>query len=240
GAASQSDTIGATLAALDSVKVTDGSGNPVSGVAVTWAAGSGGTLTPTFGTTNALGIATATRVLGTIAGSFADTAKATGLTGSPITFTATTNAGHATTIVLNSGDAQTDTVGATLAATYSVLVTDRGGNPVSGTTVTWGVSGGGSITPSSISGANGLATATRVLGTVAGSQGATATAAGLTGSPVLFSATATHGAATAMAEVAGTNGQSGTVGTAIGTLPAMKVTDQFGNVVPGVTVTFAL
>src|SRR6185437_15757000 len=162
-------------------------------------------------TTNALGISTATRVLGTIAGSFADTAKATGLTGSPITFTATTNAGHATTIVLNSGDAQTDT------------------------TVTWGVSGGGSITPSSISGANGLATATRVLGTVAGSQGATATAAGLTGSPVLFSATATHGAATAMAEVAGTNGQSGTVGTAIGTLPAMKVTDQFGNVVPGVT-----
>src|SRR6185437_2861722 len=240
GAASQSDTIGATLAALDSVKVTDGSGNPVSGVAVTWVAGSGGTLTPTSGITNALGIATATRVLGTLAGSFTDTAKATGLTGSPITFTATTNAGHATTIVLNSGDAQTDTVGATLAATYSVLVTDRGGNPVSGTTVTWGVSGGGSITPSSISGANGLATATRVLGTVAGSQGATATAAGLTGSPVLFSATATHGAATAMAEVAGTNGQSGTVGTAIGTLPAMKVTDQFGNVVPGVTVTFAL
>src|SRR6185437_4957015 len=142
GAASQSDTIGATLAALDSVKVTDGSGNPVSGVAVTWVAGSGGTLTPTSGITNALGIATATRVLGTLAGSFTDTAKATGLTGSPITFTATTNAGHATTIVLNSGDAQTDTVGATLAATYSVLVTDRGGNPVSGTTVTWGVSGG--------------------------------------------------------------------------------------------------
>ncbi len=240
GAASQSDTIGATLAALDSVKVTDGSGNPVSGVTVTWAAGGAGTLTPTSGTTNASGIATATRVLGSTAGVVADTAKAAGLTGSPITFTVTTNAGHATTIGLNGGDAQTDTVGATLATAYSVLVTDRGGNPVSGTTVTWGVSGGGSITPSSISGVNGLATATRVLGTVTGTQGATATAAGLSGSPVPFSATATAGHATTMTEVAGTNGQSGTVGTAIGTPPAMKVTDQFGNVVPGVTVTFAL
>jgi len=240
GAASQSDTIGATLAALDSVKVTDGSGNPVSGVAVTWAAGGAGTLTPTLGTTNASGIATATRVLGNTAGVVADTAKAAGLIGSPVTFTVTTNAGHATTIALNGGDAQTDTVGATLATAYAVLVTDRGGNPVSGTTVTWGVSGGGSITPSSLSGVNGIASATRVLGTVAGGQGASATAAGLTGSPVPFTATATHGNATTMAEVGGTNGQTATVGTGVSPLPAMKVTDQFSNPVPGVTVTYAL
>src|SRR5262249_30407098 len=91
GAASQSDTLGATLAALDSVKVTDTFGNPVAGTTVTWVIGGTGTLTPTSPTTNAQGIATATRVLGTTAGAVTDTAKAVGLTGSPVTFGVTTN-----------------------------------------------------------------------------------------------------------------------------------------------------
>ncbi|HTY06289.1 MAG TPA: Ig-like domain-containing protein [Gemmatimonadales bacterium] len=240
GLAAQSDTIGATLGVLDSVKVTDTFGNPISGVTVTWAAGGAGSLTPTGSTTNAQGIATATRVLGSAAGVVTDTAKAAGLVGSPVTFTTTTNAGHAANIALNGGDAQTDTAAATLPTAYTVLITDRAGNAVSGTTVTWGVSGGGSITPSSISGVNGLATATRVLGTTAGPQGATATAAGLTGSPVPFSATATSGAAKTISIVAGTNGQTATISTAVGSAPAAKVVDQFGNPVLGQAVTFAL
>ena len=240
GPAAQSDTIGATLGVLDSVKVTDTFGNPISGVTVTWAAGGAGSLTPTAPTTNAQGIATATRVLGNGAAVVTDTAKATGLTGSPVTFTVTTNPGHAATIALNGGDAQTDTAAATLPTAYTVLITDRVGNVVSGTTVTWGVTGGGSITPSSISGVNGVATATRVLGTTAGAQGATATAAGLTGSPISFSATATAGAAKAISVVAGSNGQTATISTAVGSPPSAKVVDQFGNAVTGTTVTFAL
>src|SRR5439155_25185134 len=85
--------------------------------------------------------------------------------------------------------------GATLPTPYTVLVTDRAGNPVSGIAVAWAVTGGGSITPSSVTGTNGIASATRVLRPTAGPQGATAAVPGLTGSPVPFAATARAGGA---------------------------------------------
>jgi len=237
--ASQSDTIGAT-AGTDSVLVTDQLGNPVSGVTVTWGIGGAGSLTPFSGSTNASGIAKATRILGTTPGTVTDSALATGLTGSPVTFTVTTSAGHGATLVKGAGDTQTDTVGATLPIAYSDTVKDRAGNPVSGVTVTWGVAGGGSITPSSLTGANGVATATRILGTAAGSQTATGTVAGLAGSPTNFSSTATHGNAKNMGIVAGTNNQAAPISTAVAPPPAVKVTDQFGNAVSGVAITFAV
>ncbi|MBI1967348.1 MAG: Ig-like domain-containing protein, partial [Gemmatimonadetes bacterium] len=168
------------------------------------------------------------------------TATVSGLTGSPVSFTATATAGTATTIALSGGDVQTDTVGATLATPYTVLVTDGFGNPKSGITVTWAVTGGGgSITPSSATNASGIASATRVLGTTAGTQTATATVSGLTGSPVSFTATATAGAAQTIAINAG-DGQSATVNTAVAIPPSVIVTDAFGNPVSGVSVTFAV
>ena len=136
------------------------------------------------------------------------------------------------------GNAQTDTVKATLAA-YAVRVADQYGNGVPATTVTWGASGGGSITPTSPTNSAGIATATRVLGTVAGPQGATATVSGLIGSPVSFSATATHGAAATILKFAG-DGQSATAGSTVANAPTAKVVDQFGNAVSAVNVTFAV
>ena len=95
---------------------------------------------------------------------------------------------------LAGGDAQTDTVGATLGTPYAVLIVDTNANPVAGVPVTWTVTGGGgSVTSSSVTGSDGIATATRILGTVAGLQSATASVGGLTGSPVAFAATATVG-----------------------------------------------
>jgi len=236
----QTDTIGATLATPYTVLVTDRSGNPVSGTTVTWAVtGGGGSITPSS-VTNASGVATATRVLGTAPGSATATASVTGLTGSPVTFTATATTGHAATIALNAGNAQTDTIGATLATAYAVLVTDRSGNPVSGTTVTWAVTGGGgSITPSSVTSVSGIATASRVLGTTAGSATASATVAGLSGSPVAFTATVTAGHATTIALNAG-NAQTDTIGATLATAYAVLVTDRGGNPVSGTTVTWAV
>src|SRR5439155_16063187 len=157
GGNNQTDTIGATLATPYSVKVTDVHNNPVANVVVTWTA-AGGTIDATS-TTDALGIATATRVLGLTAGTQTASATVTGLAGSPVSFTATATHGNATTIALNGGNAQTDTIGATLAP-YTVLVTDRAANPVNGITVTWAVAGGGAITPSSATNAGGIASAT--------------------------------------------------------------------------------
>jgi adhesin/invasin len=236
-AAARSDSIGGSF--TDTVMVTDGSGNAVAGVAVTWAIGGSGTLTPGSPTTDANGIATATRTLGAAAGAVTDTAKATGLTGSPVLFTVTTTSGNATTLAPSAGNNQTDTVGHTLAVAYAVLATDRAANPVQNVSVAWAVSGGGSVSaPSTTTGVNGITSVTRTLGPTAGPQGAIATAAGLTGSPVTFTATATNDMPTSVAVSAGNN-QSATVGTAVPTPPGVVVTDQFTNPVAGVIVTFA-
>ena len=240
----QTDTIGATLATSYAVLVSDAGSNPVAGVTVTWAVtGGGGSITPSS-ITNASGIATAARVLGTTVGANLQTATATvtGLSGSPVTFTATATAGNAKTMALNGGNTQTDTIGATLATPYTVLVSDRLSNPVSGVTVTWTVTGGGgSITPSSVTNASGVASATRILGTTLGAnaQTATATVTGLTGSPVTFTATAMTGLAKTIA-LNGGNTQTDTIGATLATPYTVLITDRLSNPVPGVTVTWAV
>src|SRR5205823_6113158 len=90
--------VGTAVNPPPSVIVRDASGNPVSGVAVTFAASPGSsTVTPTTPvTTGTDGIAAATSwILGPTAGPNTVTATATGLAGSPVTFTATGTAGAA-------------------------------------------------------------------------------------------------------------------------------------------------
>lgn len=83
----QTGTAGVALANPLRVVVTD-AGTAQSGVTVTWATASGGTLTP-GGVTDASGIATATWTLGAGGGAQTATASLAGATGSPVTFTAT-------------------------------------------------------------------------------------------------------------------------------------------------------
>ncbi len=139
-----------------------------------------------------------------------------------------------------SGDGQTGTVGAALALPLRVFVT-LGGSPLRGDTVTWSASGAsGSLSPAqSLTDASGIATATWTLGQTAGSQGATATSAGATGSPVTFSATATAGAAAQMA-LAGGDGQVGAPNSTTLNPLAVRVTDAFANAVSGTTVSWAV
>src|SRR5205823_11614922 len=79
------------------------------------------------------------------------------------------------------------------------------------------------------------------LGTSPGSNTLTATASGpaIGGNPVTFTATGTGGSASSIVISAGDN-QSASVGTAVGTRPAVLVRDQFNNPVPNVAVTFAV
>jgi adhesin/invasin len=234
---SQTVTVNSAVPVQPTLRVTDQFGNPVESVSVTFAValGGGGVTGPTRKTDGAGQAPVGSWTLGTQAGQNTLTATATGLPAA--TFFATGTPAAADTISLNAGNNQTDTVAATLATPYTVRVADQYGNGVPGTTVTWGSSGGGSITPSSTTNSAGIASATRVLGTVAGAQGATATVAGLGGSPVAFSATAMHGAATTILKFAGDN-QSATAGAAVAIPPTARVVDQFGNSVPGVNVTF--
>lgn len=83
------------------------------------------------------------------------------------------------------------TAGSLVADSLAVRVTDRYGTGVPGVTVAFATAGGGQLTPASaVTRADGTAKAAWRLGAAAGEQTANATAAGLTGSPVTFRATA--------------------------------------------------
>ena len=109
----QAAMVGSSVTTDPAVLVTDQFGNPVSGVAVAFAvATGGGTVTGGAATTGANGIAAATDwQLGTVVGSNTLTATSTGLTGSPLTFTATATVGAALQIAVSSGNSQSATVG---------------------------------------------------------------------------------------------------------------------------------
>ncbi len=246
----QATSVDSTVPIDPAVLVTDINGNPVSGVSVTFSVlTGGGSITGGAQTTNASGIATlGSWTLGPAAGANTLRAASTGLTGSPLTFTATGNAGNATTIALNGGNGQTGTVGTTLGTALTALVTDNNTNPVASFTVSWSVSSGGGTVDcgsgaqascSAATNASGISSVTWNLGTTPGAQTVTASAGGLAGSPVGYTATATVGAPTTLAKSAGDN-QTATVNTAVATDPAVLITDQFGNPVSGVSVTFAV
>src|SRR5439155_99605 len=93
----QSAPAGSAVGSPPSVIVHDGSGNPVQGVTVTFAPAAGsGSVSGGTQTTNESGIATVgSWTLSTTAGTNTLTATSSGLTGSPVTFTADGTAGAA-------------------------------------------------------------------------------------------------------------------------------------------------
>lgn len=135
-----------------------------------------------------------------------------------------------------SGDNQSATVGTALTSSLRVTVT-LSGAPQQGTTVTWATTAGnGSVSPaSSLTDADGVATTAWTLGLTSGAQHATASLAGATGSPVTFAATAAAGAASQEASSGGDN-QTNTPNSALASPLQVRVTDQFGNGVSGVSV----
>jgi adhesin/invasin len=237
----QTATVGTAVATAPSVRVRDASGNNCPGVVVTFAVtAGGGSITTASATTNTSGIASCGAwTLGTTAGANTVTATCAGLTGSPVTFTATGVAGSATRMTLSAGSGQTATVGTAVATAPRVLVTDAYGNPVPGVAVTFAVaSGGGSVIGgAATTNASGLATVgSWTLGTAPGANTLTATRAGLTGSPVTFTATGLAGAATKY--VVTSSSYAPVAGTAV-TITA-QLADQYNNAVAtaGIAVTF--
>ena len=134
-----------------------------------------------------------------------------------------------------SGNTQTGTVGAALDEPFVVRVVDVEGNGVAGVTVAWAVTGGGgTISPAaSITDGDGRAASTRTLGTIAGTQTASATIESIPGFPVTFTATAAPGAPTAL--IFSVQPQETRAGETI--VPAVEITlrDQFDNVATNFT-----
>jgi protocatechuate 3,4-dioxygenase beta subunit len=245
GGNGQTAIAGSAVAIAPSVKVTDGSGNPVSGTTVNFLIGNGGgSVTGGSAITNASGIATVgSWILGDIAGTNTVTAAAVGLSGA-VTFTATGVAGPAASIAIanSASNNQSAPAGTAVAIAPSVKVVDAKGNPVQGVAVSFAVaSGGGSITGgNATTDASGIAqVGSWTLGSAGGSNSLTATSGSLAGSPVTFNATGTTGAAALITINAGNN-QFATAGTVVAVPPSVKVTDANGNAVAGAGVTFAV
>ncbi len=242
---SQTATVGQAVATVPAVRATRG-GNAAAGVAVVFSVSSGGgSITAASATTDATGVArVGSWILGTTTGTQTVTAQIAGATGSPLTFSATANAGNAATATKQSTDGQSGAAGVAVGTRPAVRVVDQYANPVSGATVNFAVVvGSGTISGGTqVTGTDGIATVgSWTLGQTAGANSLTATVqgTGVAGSPLTFTATAIAGAASTAAKQAG-DAQSATVGTAVTVRPAVRVTDQFGNAVSAASVTFAV
>jgi plastocyanin len=186
----QAGIVGQTLPDPLTVAVTD-NGAPSAGATVTWATTSGGSLDPASTVTDADGHASSTWTLGTASGSQSATATLSGASGSPATFTASALTGEATVLSDAGGGGQTGVINTALAQSVQAKVADEFGNGVPGVAVAWTASGATTSAPTVPTDASGISSVSVTLGGTPGPVTVTATAAGLTGSPLTFNETAT-------------------------------------------------
>jgi VCBS repeat-containing protein len=238
----QSAPAGAPLDTVLLVKVTDERKRPVEGQTVAFAVDAGGgSVAPGSVTTGSDGMASSRWTLGNSAGQqrVIATVQGDGVpAGLVATFTASALSGAGALLEIASGDNQTAAVRSALPDSLVVRVTDRLGNPAAGVPVDWAAPDGGSISPAtSVTDANGLAAAERVLGTASGTQHATASSAGL--ASVTFSHTAEPANPTALVVVSG-DGQSGGIGAALADPLVVRLEDDNGNGVGGKPITWVV
>lgn len=170
-------------------------------------------------------------------------ASGAGLSGSPVLFTAQATVGAAAKLVEAGGNNQLGTAGQPLGAPLVVKVTDVVGNPVPGIGVLFEViQGGGNLagaaTANVVTTAQGLAPVVLTLGSnPAVSNQVRASASGLVGSPIVF--TAGIGTPARLAKVSGDN-QVGTAGRPAPASLVVKITDAGNKAISGAAVTFTV
>ena len=141
----QSGVPGQALPAPLVVRVTDASGNPVSGISVQWVAQGGGSVSSPTSTTGSNGQASMQRILGPTLGEQTTTASSQGLSGSPLTFVSTAApAGQPGSIVITTNPPVSALTREVFdpSAQPVVEVRDGSGNPVAGAEVTASIASG--------------------------------------------------------------------------------------------------
>lgn len=227
-------TAGQTLDDPLVVTVTDAFGNAREGDVVEWTVGSGSGSVSAISTT--VGADGTTQVFWTLDETAGENTLTVSLVGTGFSrlLTVTGEPGPVANVV-GTGSGQTGTVGETLANPLTVTVTDQFDNPIPGETVTFGTADGGSFDPSSATtDAAGQAGTSWTLGTIAGTQSATA---GVGSFAVDYTATV-EPAAPADLNASPSEPQAAFVGTDIAL--SILVEDEFGNAVPNETVIWAV
>jgi len=237
---------GVALSPQPVIQVSDAAGNPVTsrGVLITATIASGG---------GALTGTTALRTDDHGRATFADLAITGSVGTRTLRFSASGLAsatspdialehGPASAVVVASGSNQTVPAGTPVPVLPTVRVLDGSGNPVPGVEVTFAVTSGGGVIvgPLQVTDAAGQATVGGwTLGTAIGLNVLTATVAGVTNGVLVFNATGVIGPPASITILAG-DLQSATIGSAVDSAPAVKVTDAFNNPIAGVAVTFVV
>ncbi|MGH7464632.1 MAG: pre-peptidase C-terminal domain-containing protein, partial [Longimicrobiales bacterium] len=171
------------------MEVKDVDGKLVRGITVTWSVSSGGgSVSAATTTTDGTGRAQVRWTLGTTAGENRLRAAVTGV--APTTAAATGQAGAAAGMAVVSGDGQDGIVSGTLPEPLILRVTDAFGNSIAGVAVTF-TADAGNVDPVAVTTTmNGRAVSTWTLGPAAGPQTVHASASGVSGAPLRFTANA--------------------------------------------------
>jgi len=222
---------------LTAQAVSPYTGVGISGVQVTFAdGGKGGQFNPTTATTNSSGNATTVYTLPRTAGAVTVTASSSGYT--TATFSETALAGPPATVNTVSGSGQSGPVGTALPAPLVAKVKDAYGNVVANAQVTFGDGTfNGSFQPNpATTGTNGQASTNFTLPTVA-KNSFPVTAASGSATQATFHETSLAGSPAGIS-TSGGNKQTGKHGTQLAKPLQVSVTDQYGNPVPNITVSF--
>ncbi len=197
GGDNQIGTAGEALPQPLIVRAVDVAGQGVTGLPVTWLVRSGGgSIDPAAAETDSDGFATARWTLGPVDGAQQVQARVPGA--EPVLFTATATGGEdppplPAFVEAVEGDGQQVAPGAEVPIDPAVRVLDSEGDPVQGFEITFVVTGGGGSVggAAAVTGPDGIARVDRwTLGGTPGTNTLEARAAGLAGSPVVFTAEA--------------------------------------------------
>jgi hypothetical protein len=164
---------------------------------------------------------------GTVAGSYGVEVKVTDAEGASATASTVVQLETAAAAVADSGDAQSATVGTSLALPLTAVIQTGSGAAAPGAPVTWRIAGGTLLTSDAVSDADGVVHATVKVGRIAGPGTVTVALTGDPATQVTFTFTAAAGAPAAIAVSAG----QGVVGT--GAVVRVRVVDAYGNAAPG-------
>jgi hypothetical protein len=213
-------------------------GAPVAGLTVTFSdGGKGGVFNPPTATavTDASGLASISYTVPKLAGTY--TITATYPTSRTATFPITVVGGIATHIVVVSGNKQTGPLQTTFPLPLVAQLSDASNNGVPGGTITFSVplNGGTFSTNSVVTDSKGRAQTFYTSGTKSGAIAVTVTSGAFHQG---MSETVQPGPATGMTIVSGNNQKAASASTLPAKLVA-KVVDQFGNGIPGQSVTFS-
>jgi len=233
------------VAVAPAVRITNGSGQPMSGQVVTFTvvAGGGnvGGAPAASATTAADGLATAASwVLGpTVGEENRLVARAAGVPGE-VVFRAVATRPPPDSLQVDAGDGQIGLIGEALAHSLTVVVKDPLGRPLSGVPVRFSaVAGGGSVTGDvQDTDTNGIAAVgSWTLGPLPGLNRLRVRVVGLPS--VAFTATGITRPPDSLVAVSG-NGEAAPAGTEIAVPPVVLVLDSLANPVPSVIVSFAV